>query len=214
MARKILLIVASLTLIVAGGALFMSMTATASAPTATTVTVYIASGDLAPGTAGGTLGPQQVQAVNVANNAVPPGALADLAVVKTLKTVVPVFKGQILMSRQFAESSATGGLPIPAGKNAVSVELSDPARVAGFVQPGSKVVVYAQVDSKSTVLLPSASVIAVGPATQLGAPPADSATAPNKGVATTIVTLALTTDESNKLIGALGVTLYLGLLPN
>ncbi|MEI6622240.1 MAG: RcpC/CpaB family pilus assembly protein, partial [Actinomycetes bacterium] len=120
---------------------------------------------------------------------------------------VTIFKGQILIGRQFASTNATGGLPIPPGANAVSIELSDPARVAGFVQPGSQVVVYASTDTGTSVLLPNASVIAVGATTATGTGTA------NRAVATTIVTFALTPVDAARLVGASNRTLYLGLLP-
>ncbi len=218
MARKLLLIFASLTLIVAGGALYLSITSTNPAAGAIeTRSVLVAAGDLPPGTLVSALTDKQVRLVLVAPEVAPPNALDSLKSVAKLKTTVPIFKGQVLMERQFAESSATGGLPIPKGKNAVSAELSDPARVAGFVQPGSSVVVYVQ-DQKggdrARVLLSAASVIAIGPST-ISEPGTNQ---PNGAVATTIVTFALTPLESTKIIQALGSadgtqTLYLGLLP-
>jgi len=211
MARKLLLIVASLTLVIAGAALYVSLSSSPTQATAATRNVLIATGDLPPGLESRALTSNEVRVVAVSPDAVPPGALSAISEVANLKTTVPVFKGQVLMARQFAATSATGGLPIPAGTNAISVELSDPARVAGFVQPGSRVVVYQTVNGISQVLLPSASVIAVGATTANDA--ADPATASNKAVATTIVTFALNAKQSTKLVSAPQGSLYLGLLP-
>lgn len=205
MGRKVLLVFAALTMVIAGGALYLSLTSSSSAESAgPTRTVLVANGDLPPGTPGSALTAAQVVPVTVAANMVPDQAVVDLAEVAPLKTTVTIFKGQILITRQFAAANATGGLPIPPGTNAISVELSDPARVAGFVQPGSRVVVY----SGSAVLLPDAPVIAVGATTVTGTGTA------NKAIASTIVTFALTPADATKLVSAAGSGLYLGLLPN
>lgn len=203
MGRKILLVFAALTLIVAGGALYLSLAGGKASAGGPALTVLVASGDLPPGTAGVELSSASINQIQVPAESVPENAVTNIADVANLKTIVPIFKGQVLIARQFAATSATGGLPIPPGTNAVSVELSDSARVAGFVQPGSKVVVY----SGAKILLPTASVIATGARTATGSG------ASNVKVATTIVTFALTPQETTILVGADGGSLYLGLLP-
>lgn len=203
MGRKVLIVFAALTMVIAGGALYLSLTSASAGSAGQTRTVLVANGDLPPGTPGSALTSAQVVPVSVAASMVPDRAVSSLAEVAPLKTTVTIFKGQILIARQFAAANATGGLPIPPGTNAVSVELSDPARVAGFVQPGSQVVVY----SGSAVLLPNAPVIAVGATTVTGTGTA------NKAIASTIVTFALTPADATKLVSAAGSGLYLGLLP-
>jgi pilus assembly protein CpaB len=211
MARKLLLVFASLTLIIAGAALYLSLTKTQVVAGTKTPKrpILVATGDLPPGTTAASLTDLQVQVIQVDPVGVPPAALTSIAQVANLKTIVPIFKGQTLITRQFAQTSATGGLPIPQGKNAISVELQDDRRVAGFVQPGSQVVVYTVKDTVPLVLLTSASVIAIGPTTATGkAPTADQT------IASTIVTFALTTADATKLVGADSGSLYLGLLPS
>lgn len=212
MARKILLIVASLTLVVAGAALFMTVNKTDSS-NSNVAMVYVATGDLGPGTRGATLTDVQVQRVQVASNLVPPNALTNIAQVAALQTSVPVFKGQILMTRMFSTTATTGGLSIPPGTNAVTVQLTDPGRVAGFVQPGSRVVIYQGDQTGSgvgSVVLQSAEVIAVGPTTANGK--AGDGTVSNKAVATALITFALKPVDTVKIVGKDG--LYLGLLPS
>jgi len=209
MARKLLLIFASLTLVIAGGALYLSLSQGTSQASGSTRQVLVATGDIAPGTPADSLTDASVRTVQVDLNAAPASALPALTKVAGLITTVPIFTGQVLIPRQFATAAATGGLPIPPGTNAVSVEFNDPARVAGFVQPGSKVIIYNTAGGTGTVLLPSASVIAVGPATAIGKG-ADSA---NKSVPSTIVTFALTPRDAAKLVAVPSSSLYLGLLP-
>ena len=212
MARKILLVVASLTLVIAGAALYLSL-AKPTANAGSSVTVFVATGDLGPGTKAATLTDVQVQPVQVAANLVPPNALTNLAQVAALQTTVPVFKGQILMTRMFSPTATTGGLAIPPGTNAITIQLTDPGRVAGFVQPGSKVVVYqvaAGPDASGKVVLQAAEVIAVGPTTANGK--AGEGAVSNKTIPTALITFALSPVDSVKVVGR--EDLYLGLLPS
>jgi pilus assembly protein CpaB len=63
--------------------------------------------------------------------------LAALAVTADLQP------SQLLLRGMFGESTrASGGLALPDGKVAVSVEMTAAARVAGFVRPGSKVAIF------------------------------------------------------------------------
>lgn len=53
-----------------------------------------------------------------------------------------ITKGQIITSAQFNVSSS-GGLDIPSGQNAVTINLGVPQGVARYIQPGSEANVYA-----------------------------------------------------------------------
>lgn len=209
MARKLLLIFASLTLVIAGGALYFALangsTATASVA-GPTRPVLVATGDLPPGS---KLADINVTTVQMPANVVAANTLNSLSQVVNLLAIVPIFKGQILMSPMFGTSLTTGGLAIPPGTNAVTVSISDTGRVAGFVQPGSKVVVYdTSADGGGKVLLQSAQVIAIGPTTQTGT---GNAAVPNKTASTTLVTFALTPKDAISIVGK--DSLSLGLLP-
>lgn len=93
--------------------------------------------------------------------------------------------GQLVLRSMFsAEKPASNGLPIPAGKVAVTVEVGATQQVAGYVRAGSKVAVfdtYTQADNRETptgdglpkqrkdiqitrLLVPEVEVLAVGPA--------------------------------------------------
>lgn len=103
---------------------------------------------------------------------------------------------------------------------AVSVQLSDPARVAGFVGPGSEVAVFLSVDDSTSVgiggaggsgatggltavLLPRVKVLAAGQSTTI-----TQTTTTTEGEATTeqlpraILTLALNQEEATKIVQA------------
>ena len=54
-----------------------------------------------------------------------------------------IYPGEQLISSKFgATGAAASGLTIPKGKIAISVNLTDPSRVAGFVNPGDKVAIF------------------------------------------------------------------------
>ena len=135
-----------------------------------------------------------VQLSSMPRKSVPEGALTSLDEVGEQTLVSDVFAGEVLLKAKFADQTArTGALVIPKDTIAISIELEDPQRVAGFVVPGSEVAIFATIkkvdatakatasnvsDSSATVnvqaegdddytnlLLPRVSVIAVGPAT-------------------------------------------------
>jgi len=209
--RKLVVVLCAIALLAGGAGIVVSVRAAAAAGGKTN-RVLVASADIPPGTPVSELG-NRVRQADLPAGAVPAGAVTDPANVAGLKTTVPIFADQILVSRQFGEVAATGGLPIPPGHNAVSAELDDPQRVAGFVQPGSQVIVYAvasrgeeETASEARVLLKSATVIAVGPATAAGGG--------DVPVDRKIVTFALVEADAAKLVAASAAgDLYLGLLP-
>jgi pilus assembly protein CpaB len=136
---------------------------------------------------------------------------------------------QLLLRGMFGESTrVSGGLALPDGKLAVSVEMTAAARVAGFVRPGSKVAVFDTFtvrDGKgrvpsgtrladnyaynhaTRVLLPRVEVLGVGERGTAGAatstPAGEAATAKDtKAGLTVLVTLAANQDEAERLIHA------------
>lgn len=178
---------------------------------------------------------QLIQVSSMPRKSIPEGALASLDTLGTDTTVSDVFAGEVLLRAKFApRATQTGALTIPKGKIGMSVQLGDPQRVAGFVVPGSEVAVFvtveqapasagAQAGQYTSLLLPRASVIAVGPSTleqpaatdaaPAGAPPPGTAPANTEAVPTAILTLALNQVEAERLIHAASTgALYFGLL--
>jgi len=145
---------------------------------------------------------------------------------------------QVVLKGMFSQQTRTaGGLAIPEGKIAISVEATMAAQVAGYVRPGSQVAVFASyhfvADGKNTtrvlgssgegpggtsVLLSKVEVIAVGPygegATTVT--PLDNGNAGNNDTeasAAVLVTVAVTTEEAAKLIHAANAdAIYLALV--
>ncbi|MGB8649212.1 MAG: Flp pilus assembly protein CpaB [Mycobacteriales bacterium] len=155
-----------------------------------------------------------------AASSIAPGALSDLAPVREMVTLAPLFPGEQVLQAKFGSAGSSSILAIPTGKIAVSVQLGDPARVAGFVQPGAEVAVFVTLNAAlngktaqqlTNVLLPRASVIAVGPTTITKASGNDAAN--TEALPRAILTLALTQQEAQKLIFAEEQgQLYFGLL--
>lgn len=150
--------------------------------------------------------------------AVTAGALSAVEPVMDFVALAPIFAGQQLLAPMFgATATATSALALPPGQIAASFQFSDPQRVAGFVKPGSEVVVFftgtaGQEGTPGTrVLLAKATVIATGPTTVT--PPTDATQANAELVPLALLTLALSQQDAERLVFASqNGSLYLGLL--
>lgn len=170
----------------------------------------------------------------VAAKSEPVGALESIDKTnESLIAVADVPPGQYLLAAAFGTTKiGTKAIPVPDGMLAISVSLSDPARVGNFVTPGSHISVFEtaklkkfgtdpvskqfnDLDIKGTaVLLPDAMVIGMGNATTGSAPkPTETANAQaQSGGASFLVTLAVSPADSVRLVHAINnYTLYAGL---
>jgi pilus assembly protein CpaB len=138
---------------------------------------------------------------------------------------VPIFSGQVIVASQFGNSvaAANSSLSIPKGMIAISVNLTDPDRVAGNIQNGSEVAIFvtgeltalpggvggpaagaAQSTQSTRLLLPKVTVLNVGSPQ----PPTTSTKTAGDGTQTTeqlprtLLTLAVTQKEAEKVIVA------------
>jgi pilus assembly protein CpaB len=154
----------------------------------------------------------KIQIQSVAKDQRLPSAQVDTSTLQGMVALVPIYPGEQIISEKFgtaAASSATSDLEIPDGQLAISVNLTDPARVAGFVNPGSEVGVYLNgIDPTSgqgftRLLLPRVSVLGVGSTT-----PVTTTTTDETGAATTeqlprtLLTLALTPEQAQRVLYA------------
>ncbi len=84
--------------------------------------------------------------------------------------VLPIMKGEFILTSKLAGENAGSGLPslIPLGMRAVSVRVNDTTSVSGFVQPGTRVDVLltgnpqASSEQQTTTVLENVAVIATG----------------------------------------------------
>jgi pilus assembly protein CpaB len=143
------------------------------------------------------------------------GALSDAAPLADLVALVPIFPGQQILAQQWGAVAQTSGLALPAGKVAMSIQLGDPERVAGFVSPGSTVAIMTFGTIPTTTagqtgtpnvraLLSNIEVIAVGPTTTVAKASTSTSTANSEQIPTAILTLAVTQREAEKIIFASG----------
>lgn len=146
------------------------------------------------------------------------GGLSSTSSISDLVAIGTIYPGEQLIARKFGNLGDTQTLAIPDEKMAVSVELTDFERVAGFVNPGSEVAIFAtpqdlvallpddeekQLGDYTRIVLPRVPVLGVGTTsvtsrtteTEDGAQVAEE-------VARTILTLAVTQDEAELLIQA------------
>lgn len=144
------------------------------------------------------------------------GALSDVTPIADQVALAPVFPGEQVLSAQWGAAGAASSLPIPAGKLAIALQLGDPQRVAGFVNPGSNVAIYWTANDTTRVLLAPVQVIAVGPTTAVTSTTKTETGATNtEQLPRAIMTLALSQTDAAKVIQAQASgSLYFALLNN
>ena len=144
------------------------------------------------------------------------GALSSTSSINDLVATGAVFPGEQIIAKRFGTLGSADSLVIPEDKLAVSVELTDPARVAGFVNPGSDVAIFVSADpvrlqadgseqklsSYTRLLLPKVQVIGVGATSITSRTTGDEGEQTVEEVAKTILTVAVDQEEAEKVIYA------------
>lgn len=139
---------------------------------------------------------------------------ADLANKVALTTVYP---NEQIVSAKFGEPGEAEVLNIPDGKMAISVNLSDPSRVAGFLTPGAEVAIFVSATPEATgdeakapkkftrLLLPRVQVIGVGTTTVVPTTTTDPAGAQTtEELPRTLLTVAVDQREAERILYAAG----------
>jgi pilus assembly protein CpaB len=174
----------------------------------------------------------KITSSDVPRNQLNAGYQTSTTALKGKIAAVTIFAGQQIITSQFGNTveDAASPLPIPPGMIAISVNLTDPDRVAGNIQNGSSVAIFvtgslqqaanggaaAGTDTESTrLLLPKVQVLNVGSPQ----PPTTSTTTDENGTQTTeqlprtLLTLAVTQKEAQKVIlASKALNLTFGLL--
>lgn len=144
------------------------------------------------------------------------GALDSTESITDLVALGAIYPGEQIISDKFGQLGDVENLVIPDDKMAVSVELTDWERVAGFVNPGSDVAIFLTaaapirrlpdgeeqtLSSVTRILLPRVPVIGVG-TTSVSSRTVKSDTGEEvtEEVPKTILTIAVTQAEAEKLI--------------
>lgn len=248
MKRRIVAIAAALVLALVGAGLVIGYVHGADARAVEAqnpVTAYVvkklvpAGTSLADAESKGLIAPTKV-----AQTGRPAGVLtAVTASNRSLVATSDIQAGEFVMAARFGTQPANKkAISVPAGKVAVSVQLTDPQRIGQFITPGSHIAVYAthtikemgtskeakafnDLDVKGTsVVLPDVEVIAYG-SKPLQSPSGDNSSPDGKKSdgtsgssskqqdAAYLVTLAVTPNDSVRLVhSANDYTLYAGLL--
>ncbi len=224
MDRRRILLVAAVLVAALGAALvfvFVRSAETRAEKQFDTIDVLVATQQIEPGeTADAAQSAGKVDVKAVAQGSVVPGAVDTAAGIKGQTALTTIYPGEQLISSKFGgatEVQTTSSLPIPEGQVAISVNLTDPARVAGFVNPGSKVAIFfsgtakfAQVqqvpDTDFTIpLLAEVTVVAVGSTTQVTTTTTDESGAQTtEQLPRTLLTLALDQKQAEQVLFAQG----------
>lgn len=237
MTRRIALLGAALLMALLGTALVLSYAngRTAPAEASEDVVSVLAAKELVPA---GTTGRKALEdgliaLVEMPKRLVPEGAMVDIADVQDQETATDLRPGEVLLPSRFLATALAGTMDIPGDKVAISLQLADPQRVAGFVRPGSDVAVFATyevaqaplpkspgetqpvVEQATRLLLPRATVVAVGPTAlrvfgTASATDEDATTTEESGA---LVTVAVSIEDAQRLAHvALTGQVTLGLL--
>jgi pilus assembly protein CpaB len=227
MGRRTLLLIAALVVAALGTVLvflYAQNAQNAAQQGQSLVKVLVAKTQIAAGTTGAAAADGGAfSEVQVPQSTVVEGAIADATPIRSLVALGVVFPGQQILAQQWGATAQTSGLTLPSGTIAVSVQLGDPERVAGFLQPGSNVAIFAQPSdaTKGTVrtLLSNVPVIAVGQTTIVSKTTSTSGTANTEQIPTAVLTLAVSQTDAEKIIFASGKVgsssynaLYFGLM--
>jgi pilus assembly protein CpaB len=146
------------------------------------------------------------------------GALSSTGSISDLVATGAIFPGEQLIAKKFGTLGDTQSLVIPEDMMAVSVELTDFERVAGFVNPGNEVAVFAtpqdlvrilpedkeqKLGDYTRIVLTRVPVIGVGTTSVTSrTTKTEEGDQVAEEVARTIVTLAVTQDDAERLIQA------------
>ena len=141
-----------------------------------------------------------------------PSALTSLDAINGMIAQTNIYPGEQIVSSKFGTNAASSNaLTIPKGLIAISINLADTARVAGFVNPGDKVAIFmnssggAGLGSFTRLLLSDIEVIAVGTTTVVSTTTTDATGAQTtEQLPRTLFTLAVTQPQAQKILFAAG----------
>jgi pilus assembly protein CpaB len=164
--------------------------------------------------AAGKLALTDIPAANVL-----PGALTSTRSLQGELALTTIYKGEQILPEKFGTTATPSDtLSLPKGKLAISVQLTDYDRVAGFVQPGSHVAVFVCITGPAAntkgevpndscqgvrLLLPDVEVLAAGATSLTTTTTTDeSGNQTSEQLPKTILTIAVTQAEAQKTIFA------------
>jgi pilus assembly protein CpaB len=136
------------------------------------------------------------------------GAVNSASGLENKVALSAIYPKEQIITAKFGSPGEQSTLSIPDGDIAISVTLSDTGRVAGFVNPGASVAIFAtSTDPRSgetlRLLMPKVQVIAVGATTVVSTTTTDAAGAQTtEQLPKTLFTLAVDQDEAERIMYA------------
>lgn len=187
-----------------------------------TVKVLTATARISPGESlQQAAGAGRIELRSVTNNELLAGYQTSTSALAGQVALTTIYPGeQIIASKIGTTAAPASPLAIPKGMLAISVNLTDPARVAGFVQPGSTVAIFLDGNQGgqpfTRLLLPKVRVLGVGSTTPVSTTTTDAqGQQSTEQLPRTLLTLALDQTDAQKVLFAQGNgELALGLLTN
>jgi pilus assembly protein CpaB len=158
--------------------------------------ILVAADDLQVGT---KIEDKDIKFVHFPSASLPAGVFHRKDKVLGRGVVVPIARGEFILTSKLAGENAGFGLPalIPPGMRAVSVRVNDTTSVAGFVQPGTRVDVLltgnpeGANEQQTTTILENVAVVATGQKMERNAA--------GEPRTTPVVTLLVSPDDAQKL---------------
>jgi pilus assembly protein CpaB len=143
----------------------------------------------------------KIESGSVSKKDLLPDALTGTEPIAGKVAVTNIYPGEQLVSTKFGATAAGSGLSIPKGKIAISVNQSDPSRVAGFVNPGDKVAIFLTTATYTKLLLPNVQVIGAGTTTVVSTTTTDPTGAQStEQLPKTLLTLGVSQAEAEKVL--------------
>jgi pilus assembly protein CpaB len=136
-----------------------------------------------------------------------PDALTDLTAIRADVATTTIYPGEQIIAAKFGGSASGANLTIPKGMLAISVNLTDPGRVAGFVNPGDNVAVFMSTTKGdmapgtfTRMVVPSVEVIGVGTTSVVATTTTDGTGASTTDqLPRTLLTLAVDQKDAEKI---------------
>jgi pilus assembly protein CpaB len=209
--RTVLLIVAALIAALGTGMVFLYVRGADSRAEANQQPVQVlkAVSQIDPGeTLAAAQAAGKIQAGSVPRAQVLAGAVNSATGLETKVALSTIYPNEQIITAKFGSPGEQSNLTIPDGDIAISETLSDTGRVAGFVNPGANVAIFASNTDPKTgasirLLLPKVQVIAVGATTVVSTTTTDAAGAQTvEQLPKTLFTFAVSQADAEKILFA------------
>jgi len=132
------------------------------------------------------------------------GALDSTDAIESMVATSAIYPGEQVIAAKFGEVGSVSNLGIPEKRLAISVQLTDPNRVAGFVSPGSEVAVWLTQgegpQAEIRLLLENVKVLGTGQTTVASTTTTDeNGQQTTEQIPLTILTVSVDQEEAEKL---------------